>query len=173
MTGADSQDSRNIATLVWVLTIFFSFIPGLVVYLVKKDDAYVFDQGKEALNWAITAIIGYFAARILMLVLGLPVYYVVVICQLVFCILGAVAASSGKPYRVPFAYRARKRRDVRIDVLRRFMCRAHRRCASHTPKWACRIRSSFASCVAESGRTSSMQTKPISPPAAISTAIGQ
>ena len=99
-------ESRNIAVLVWIGTIFFGFIPGLIVYLIKKDDPYVLDQSKEALNWSITAIIGWFAGVILTFVLiGVLVFIVVGICQLVFCILGAVAASNGKPYRVPFAIR--------------------------------------------------------------------
>lgn len=105
MTG-ESQDSRNVAVLVWIGTIFFGFIPGLVVYLVKKDDAYVLDQSKEALNWSITALIGWFAGVILTFVLiGVLVFVVVGLAHLVFCILGAVGASSGQQYRVPFAIR--------------------------------------------------------------------
>jgi uncharacterized Tic20 family protein len=105
MTG-ESQDSRNVAVLVWVGTIFFGFIPGLIVYLIKKDDAYVLDQSKEALNWAITAVIGYFAGVILTFILiGVLVFVVVGICHLVFCVMGAIAASNGKPYRAPFAIR--------------------------------------------------------------------
>jgi uncharacterized Tic20 family protein len=101
-----SQDSKNMALLVWIGTIFFGFIPSLIMYLVKKDDAYVQDQSKEALNWSITAIIGYFAGVILTFILiGILVLMAVGICHLVFCILGAVAASNGKPFRAPFAIR--------------------------------------------------------------------
>jgi uncharacterized protein len=100
------QESRNIALLVWIGTIFFGFIPGLIVYLIKKDDPYVVDQSKEALNWSITAIIGYCAGLILTIILvGVLVMLVVGIAHLVFCIMGAIAASSGKPFRVPFAIR--------------------------------------------------------------------
>lgn len=103
---AVTQDSRNIALLIWIGTIFFGFIPGLIVYLIKKDDPYVVEQSKEALNWSITAVIGYFAGVILTFILiGLLVMLAVGICHLVFCILGAVAGSSGKPFRVPFAIR--------------------------------------------------------------------
>ena len=99
-------ESRNIAVLVWIGTIFFGFIPSLIVYLIKKDDAYVLDQSKEALNWSITVLIGWFIGIITTFILiGFLVFAVVVICNLVFCILGAVAASGGKPYRVPFALR--------------------------------------------------------------------
>ncbi|MCZ8233641.1 MAG: DUF4870 domain-containing protein [Inhella sp.] len=105
-TASVSQDSKNMALLVWIGTIFFGFIPSLIMYLVKKDDAYVQDQSKEALNWSITAIIGYFAGVILTFILiGILVLMAVGICHLVFCILGAVAASNGKPFRVPFAIR--------------------------------------------------------------------
>jgi hypothetical protein len=105
MTSA-SQDSRNIAVLVWIGTLFLWFVPGLVVYLVKKDDAYVLEQGKEALNWSITAAIGYFAGYILALVfLGWLVYVAVGVAHLAFCVLGALAASNGQPYRVPLSLR--------------------------------------------------------------------
>lgn len=101
-----TQDSKNLALLVWLGTIFFGFIPSLILFLVKKDDAYVLDQSKEALNWSITAMIGYVAGVILMVVLiGALVMFVVGICHLVFCIMGVIAASSGKNFRVPFALR--------------------------------------------------------------------
>jgi len=101
-----SQDSKNLALLLWLGTIFFGFIPGLVMYLVKKDDAYILDQSKEALNWSITALIGYVAGMILaVIIIGVFVMAAVGICHLVFCILGVIAASSGKPFRVPYALR--------------------------------------------------------------------
>lgn len=101
-----SQDSKNLALLLWLGTIFFGFIPGLVMFLVKKDDAYILDQSKEALNWSITALIGYVAGMILtIIVIGVVVMLAVGICHLVFCILGVIAASNGKPFRVPYALR--------------------------------------------------------------------
>ena len=101
-----SQETKNIALLTWIGTIFFGFIPGLVLYLVKKDDPYIQDQSKEALNWSITAMIRYFAGVLLTFVLiGVIVIPAVGICHLVFCIMGAIATSNGKPFRVPFALR--------------------------------------------------------------------
>lgn len=101
-----TQDSKNIALMTWIGSIFFGFIPGLIVYLIKKDDPYIQDQAKEALNWSITATIGYFAGFILTFVLiGMLVLPVVGICHLVFCIMGAIGTSNGKHFRVPFALR--------------------------------------------------------------------
>jgi uncharacterized Tic20 family protein len=100
------QDSKNIAVLTWIGTVFLGFIPGLIIYLVKKDDAYVQDQAKESLNWSITAIIGYIAGIVLTFVLIGPLVMLAVgICHLVFCILGAVGTSKGESFRVPFALR--------------------------------------------------------------------
>ncbi len=105
-TAVAQQNSKNMGLLLWLLTLFFGFIPGLVFMLVKKDDPYVLAQSKEALNWSITAIIGYIAGLILSLVLiGIFVIIAVGIAQLVFSIMGAIATSSGKDFRVPFAIR--------------------------------------------------------------------
>ncbi|GAB2876799.1 DUF4870 domain-containing protein [Uliginosibacterium flavum] len=103
---AASQESRNMALLIWIGSIFFGFIPSLILYLVKKDDAYVQDQSKEALNWSITATIGYVAGVILTFILiGVLVLAALGIIHLVFCVMGAIAASEGKTFRVPFALR--------------------------------------------------------------------
>jgi len=101
-----SQDSKNMTLLMWIGTLFFGFIPGLILFLMKKEDAYIQQQSKEALNWSITAIIGYIIGFVLSFVLiGVLVFPVVGICHLVFCIMGAVATSKGNQYRVPFAIR--------------------------------------------------------------------
>ena len=101
-----SQDSKNIVLLLWLGTLFFGFIPALIMYLIKKDDAYILDQSKEALNWSITAFIGYVAGMILaIIVIGVVVIAAVGICHLVFCIMGVIAVNNGKTFRVPFALR--------------------------------------------------------------------
>ena len=42
----------------------FSFIPALVVWILKKDDsAFIADQAKEALNFQITVGIAMFVAQ--------------------------------------------------------------------------------------------------------------
>lgn len=100
------QESRNMALLIWIGTIFFGFIPGLIFYLIKKDNPYILDQAKEALNWSITSLIAWVAGTILAFILiGFLVYFAVAICHLIFCVMGAVKCSEGKEYRVPFALR--------------------------------------------------------------------
>ena len=101
-----SQESKNTALLIWIGTFFLFFIPSLIVYLVKKDDAYILDQSKGALNWSITAFIVYVVGLITTVILiGLVILLILGICHLVFCIMGAVGASKGDTFRVPFAVR--------------------------------------------------------------------
>ncbi|WP_373975893.1 DUF4870 domain-containing protein [Chitinibacter sp. SCUT-21] len=99
-----SQDSRNIAVLVYLLTIFFSVIPGLVIYVLKKDDEFIFTAGKEALNWSLTLML---ASLILSLIpiLGWLALAVLWLCNIVCSILAAVNASKGLFYRYPFTLR--------------------------------------------------------------------
>jgi uncharacterized protein len=100
------KESKNTAVLIWIGTLFLGFIPSLIIYLVKRDDPYILDQSKEALNWSITAAIGYVAAIILTFVLiGFLAFAALGICHLVFCVMGAMGASNGKAFRVPFALR--------------------------------------------------------------------
>jgi hypothetical protein len=101
-----NQESKNMALLLWIGTLFFGFIPGLIVFLIKKDDAYILDQSKETLNWSISFGIGLIAAGILtVIVIGALLFPVLYLCHLIFCVMGAVATSKGEQFRVPFAIR--------------------------------------------------------------------
>lgn len=93
-----------------LLAIFTWIIGPLIVWLMKKDtDPFVDDQGKEALNWQITFVIGYIAGAIsIMCFIGIVIVPLLVLCDIIFCVMGAVAASSGKKYRYPFAIRLLK-----------------------------------------------------------------
>jgi len=73
---------------------------------VKKDDPYFRNQSTETLNWSITALLAYIVAMVLsIIVIGIFLIPVIAICHLVFCITGAMAASKGKDFRIPFAIR--------------------------------------------------------------------
>jgi uncharacterized protein len=103
---AESQDSKNIAMLIWVGTIFLSFVPGLIVYLVRKDDAFIVDQAKEALNWSITFIIGCVIGAVLtFLLVGALIKGLMVVINVIFCVMGALSCSNGNAFRAPFALR--------------------------------------------------------------------
>ncbi len=97
-----SQDDKTQATLVWVLSIFFGFVPSLIFYLIAKDKPFVHRHAAECLALTIVTAVGYFASMILMAVLiGLLVLPVVGIFHLVICIMGAMAANKGEEYNPP------------------------------------------------------------------------
>lgn len=99
---AIDQDSKNLAVICHLLTIFFSFIPGLLFYLLKPDDSFVKEHAKEALNMSINFIIYYVIATLLMVVLiGFLLFPVLWIASVVILILAALKAKDGEHYRIP------------------------------------------------------------------------
>ncbi|MDF1853070.1 MAG: DUF4870 domain-containing protein [Verrucomicrobiales bacterium] len=104
-------DERTMALLAHILGAVTSIVGPLIIWLIKKDESpFVNDQGKEALNFQITVLIGYVATGI---VAVLPVigciagilYPAVMVVSLVFAILGGMEANKGVAYRYPFAAR--------------------------------------------------------------------
>lgn len=102
-----SNDDKNIATITHLGGTVFSFIPGLLVWVLKKDDsAFIADQAKEALNFQITMLIAQFVAGILVWVLvGIILIPIVWLFNIVFCIIAAISSSKGENYRYPFCLR--------------------------------------------------------------------
>lgn len=107
VAGTPSKDDCNIAMLAHLLGIFTSFVGALIIWLVKKDDsAYVAQEAAEALNFQITVAIGWIIAIMLKVILiGFLIFPLLLLANLIFCILGAVAASKGTGYRYPLSLR--------------------------------------------------------------------
>ncbi|MBY0268869.1 MAG: DUF4870 domain-containing protein [Burkholderiales bacterium] len=105
-----SNDDRNLAMLAHLLGIVSGFVGALIIWLIKKDQsAFVDEQGKEALNFQITVMIAFVGSWILMFILiGMLLMPLILIANLVFCILAAVAVSKGEHYKYPFAIRLLK-----------------------------------------------------------------
>jgi uncharacterized Tic20 family protein len=102
-----SSDDKNIVVLTHLGGILFSFLPGLIVWLLKKDDSpYIAENAREALNFQITVVIGYFICWILIILLiGVALLPLLWIANIIFCIMAAVATSKGESYRYPLALR--------------------------------------------------------------------
>jgi uncharacterized Tic20 family protein len=102
-----SNDDKNIATITHLGGTVFSFVPGLLVWILKKEDSpYLADQAKEALNFQISVLIAYFIAGILVwLLIGFLLLPLVWIVNIVFCIIAAISTSKGETYRYPFCLR--------------------------------------------------------------------
>ncbi|MFC5930303.1 DUF4870 domain-containing protein [Cryobacterium melibiosiphilum] len=85
------------------------FVPALIIWIVFKDRGRFTDaEGKEALNFQITVLIGYVAATVLTVVtFGLLswLFTVIWILSAIFSVMGFLAAKEGRNYRYPFALR--------------------------------------------------------------------
>jgi uncharacterized Tic20 family protein len=102
-----SNDDKNIATVTHLGGTVFSFIPSLIVWILKKDDSqYIADQAKEALNFQITVLIALFISQLLIwLLIGLILLPIVWLVNIVFCIIAAISTSKGETYRYPLCLR--------------------------------------------------------------------
>jgi len=102
-----SNNDKNIVTITHLGGILFSFIPSLVVWLLKKDDSeYIAAQAKEALNFQITLLLAQFVAYVLIFILvGFLLLGLIWIFNIVFCIIAAISSSKGEDYRYPLTLR--------------------------------------------------------------------
>lgn len=104
-------DEKVMGMLSHILGAVTSFLGPLIIWLIKKDESpFVNDQGKEALNFQITIIIGYVVAGVLSMVpvlgcLSIILIPAVGVTSLIFGILGGLEANKGVVYRYPFALR--------------------------------------------------------------------
>ena len=99
-----NSDERTLAILVHVLSIFFWIFPGLIIWLIKKEESsFVSDHAKEAMNFQITLTILYIILFIT--IIGWVFLWVPWVLQLVFCIVAAIKASDLKLFRYPFTLR--------------------------------------------------------------------
>lgn len=86
---------------------FGNVLGPLVIWLIKRDEYnFVYDQGREALNFQITVCIALLVGAILTYVLiGIVVLMVVGIGALILTIQAAINANKGVRYRYPFCIR--------------------------------------------------------------------
>lgn len=102
-----SNDDKNIATITHLSGMLFSFVPSLVVWLLKKDDnAYIAAEAKEALNFQLSVVIAQLVAAVLVWVLiGFLLMPIIWLANIALCIIAAINTSKGETYRYPFSLR--------------------------------------------------------------------
>ena len=103
------SDARLWAMLAHLGGMAISFLAPLVVWLIYRERSeLVDDQGKEALNFQLTVLIALVAAGVVAgITLGLLSFLpgVVWVANVIFCIIGGVAANRGEHYRYPLTLR--------------------------------------------------------------------
>lgn len=86
---------------------FGSIIAPLVIWLMQREsDAFVEDQGREAVNFQISILIYSLASLVLMIVVvGFVLIFVLILLHIVLMIVAALRAYNGELYRYPLTIR--------------------------------------------------------------------
>lgn len=102
-----SSDERSIAILTHVLSIFFSILAPLIIYLVKRDESrYVGEHAKEALNFGISVLIYcIICIPLIFIIIGIFFLIAIGIGSVIIYIIAAVKAADDVLYRYPFTIR--------------------------------------------------------------------
>lgn len=105
--GTPPKEARTMAMLAHVLGIVTGFVGPLIIWLLKKDEnAFIDDQGKEALNFQITIAIAMLVSGLLMFAcVGFFLVPAVAVLNLILCIMAAMKANEGISYRYPMTLR--------------------------------------------------------------------
>lgn len=87
--------------------IVLGFLAPLIIMLTKGNESpYTKRHAVEALNFQITLIIGYFVAFVLtFVVIGIVLFPLLYIANIVFCIIAGMAANKGQDYMYPLTLR--------------------------------------------------------------------
>lgn len=104
---APSKEACTMAMLAHLLGLFSSFVGPLIIWLLKKDESpFVDEQAKEALNFQITLMIGFFISAILTyFCIGILTFFALYVIDVIFSIMATVAANKGESYKYPFNLR--------------------------------------------------------------------
>lgn len=102
------KQDTTLGILSHIAGLFTSWVGPLIIFLIKKGngDKFSTDNAREALNFQITLLLWYFVCFILSFVLiGLFMFWLVALGNLILSIIAAVKASSGVVYRYPLTWR--------------------------------------------------------------------
>jgi uncharacterized Tic20 family protein len=100
----ESETDRLIVVATHLGGIFFGFIPALLVYLLKND-GWIKENARNALNWQLTTVIFYGICWVLVFVaIGLFLPWLIVTMNIVFSIVAAIQSSKGEAYKYPLAF---------------------------------------------------------------------
>lgn len=94
-------NNRLYTIAMWVLTIFFSVIPGIVVYFIKQNDAFVRGHAVQAVHFAAAALATAIVCWVLKIILiGGILLKLLSLVVLGVCLYGAFLAFHGKEMNI-------------------------------------------------------------------------
>ena len=111
--GPLSSDERSLAMACHLLSFAGCVIPmghvvgPLILWLTQRETSdFVDSHGKEAVNFQISVTIWMLVSVVLAcFLIGIPLLFIFPVVDLIFTIIAAVEAQSGKRYRYPLTFR--------------------------------------------------------------------
>lgn len=99
------SDEKIWGVIMHLGNLLLSFLVPLIIWLIYRERSQTLDQqGRAALNWAISFWIYSAIASILMFVLiGAVILPILVVLDIVFCIIAAVKAGNRQPWKYPMS----------------------------------------------------------------------
>jgi len=94
-----AQDEKTQALLMWILSLFISFVSPLIFYFISNEKPFVKQHAGQALAFNIVMFI--IAVILIITVVGMLLLPVISIAGLVVIILGAIAANAGSRIDIP------------------------------------------------------------------------
>ena len=105
----NSEVDRLFVVLTHLGGVFFGLVPALLVYLIKND-GWVKENARNALNWQLTLLLYYGICWFLVLIIiGLFLPWLIVVLNIIFCVIAAVRSSKGELYKYPITLEFIKR----------------------------------------------------------------
>jgi|SaaInl59LU_5_DNA_1037362.scaffolds.fasta_scaffold06371_3 uncharacterized Tic20 family protein len=103
--ATESKDAKNSAMVMWLTSIFFGIFSGLLFSFMLRSEPYVQSQAKEAINWGVTMLV---LTIVILMIFGAAVIPVVLLLNMLFALMGAIASSIGAKFAVPMTVRLLK-----------------------------------------------------------------
>ncbi|WP_445491125.1 DUF4870 domain-containing protein [Niallia sp. 03133] len=101
-----SNDEKLFAMLIYLSSFFTVIVGPLIIWLLKRDSAFVDYHGKEYFNFVISYTIYLAVSGLLMIIIiGIITGSIAGLLLFIFTVVAAVKAYDGKEYRIPFVFR--------------------------------------------------------------------
>ncbi|MCF5223081.1 hypothetical protein SAMN05444506_108103 [Pseudomonas syringae] len=100
----------HLSALIGLVFPFGNLLAPLILWQMKREsDPFIDSQGKEALNFQITAAIaGLICIMLMFVVIGIALFMLVCLGAFILTIIAGVKANNGLEYRYPFTWRVLK-----------------------------------------------------------------
>lgn len=107
LNATDSRDYSmfiHLSLLIGLVFPWIGLIVPIVLWLVKKEEPFIDQNGRIVANWLISSVIYSIVGLILAAVLvGFFILFALVICHVVFAIIGAMKAKEGVLWHYPLS----------------------------------------------------------------------